>query len=238
MRLRHRPGADRDQRSGGRPRGTGLAELAGPGPAIELTDDPDLHLLVDGVRVDASEVRDCCHAFDIDAAGAALRIASRADAPAELGLSHEQRRLGVAVQRIVLRAPGLTIELDAASPSLRQGFHGYEADDGLRWTDGDAALPPALAAACAVRAGTHRAPPGRQHMLPPDHAGDPWGKARARRLSQLAKPARAPHEGAPRCLGQESDEHDSCGPARCPWCPRRLCRAATAQAARAAAQAT
>jgi len=128
---------------------TGLLQLAGPGPAIELTDDPDLHLLVDGVRVDASEVRDCCHAFDIDAAGAALRIASRADAPAELGLSHEQRRLGVAVQRIVLRAPGLTIELDAASPSLCQGFHGYEADDGLRWTDGDAALPPALAAACA-----------------------------------------------------------------------------------------
>jgi hypothetical protein len=34
--------------------------------------------------------------------------------------------------------------LDAADPALCDGFHDYEADNGFRWTDGDARLPAAL----------------------------------------------------------------------------------------------
>src|SRR5262249_46615170 len=77
-----------------------MLELAEPGPNIPLTDDPDLHLLVGDARLDPSAIEDRCYAFDLGPVGAALRIVSRAAAPAELGLTHEQRRLGVAVERI------------------------------------------------------------------------------------------------------------------------------------------
>jgi hypothetical protein len=126
-----------------------MLELAEPGPEFLLTDDPDLHLLVDGARVVPSTVDGRCYAFDLDAVGAALRIVSRAAPPAELGLTHEQRRLGVAVERIVLRQPGMTLDLHAGSPLLCDGFHMFEADDNLRWTDGDAVLPAAALAAFA-----------------------------------------------------------------------------------------
>jgi hypothetical protein len=34
--------------------------------------------------------------------------------------------------------------MEAADPALADGFHAFEPDNGLRWTDGDAALPTAL----------------------------------------------------------------------------------------------
>ncbi|MGA3401867.1 MAG: hypothetical protein ABSC95_21855, partial [Acetobacteraceae bacterium] len=34
--------------------------------------------------------------------------------------------------------------VEAADPVLAEGFHAYETDSGLRWTNGDAALPAAL----------------------------------------------------------------------------------------------
>ena len=51
--------------------------------------------------------------------------------------------LGVAVRRIRLWQ-GARVRVAAASdPALAYGFHGYEQDADLRWTDGDALLPPA-----------------------------------------------------------------------------------------------
>jgi hypothetical protein len=52
--------------------------------------------------------------------------------------------LGVAVQRIVVRAGSRVHVIEAADDRLVERFHGYEPTDGLRWTDGDAVLPAAL----------------------------------------------------------------------------------------------
>jgi len=73
-----------------------------------------------------------------------VRLASRAASPAELGLARDPRVLGVAVRQIRLwQAERLSL-LDAADPTLAEGFHGFEPDEDLRWTDGNALLPAAL----------------------------------------------------------------------------------------------
>ena len=73
-----------------------------------------------------------------------VRIASRAAAPAELGLARDPRVLGVALHQIMLRQQAGTRLIEAANGSLAEGFHGYEPDNLFRWTDGDALLPAAL----------------------------------------------------------------------------------------------
>ena len=118
-----------------------LLQRAGPPAPIELTEDPDVHLSVDGVRVVPSVVRDQVYGFEITAGSAAVRIASRSAVQSELGLNHDHRRLGVAVRRIVLRQHGLKLEVEADALPLQEGFHLYEADGGFRWTDGAALLP-------------------------------------------------------------------------------------------------
>jgi hypothetical protein len=121
-----------------------LLRRATPCAPIEMTGDPDLHLLVDGARVTPSMARDGIHAFEIMAGAADVRIGSRSAIPAELGLNHDQRRLGVAIRRIVLHQRGLTLEIDAASPAWEVGFRRYEAAGGFRWTDGAGLIPPRL----------------------------------------------------------------------------------------------
>jgi hypothetical protein len=73
-----------------------------------------------------------------------VHIVSRAAAPQELGLARDPRRLGVAVRRIMVRQGTKFRVAEAADPLLLEGFHAYEADNGFRWTDGEAALPQAL----------------------------------------------------------------------------------------------
>ncbi len=70
-----------------------------------------------------------------------VRICSRAAVPQELGLARDARSLGVAVRRIVLALPLWVREIDAGEDALADGFHAFEADNGIRWTDGDAAVP-------------------------------------------------------------------------------------------------
>jgi hypothetical protein len=52
--------------------------------------------------------------------------------------------LGVAVRQIRLWEGGRLRLLEAADAALETGFHGFEPDEGLRWTDGNALLPPAF----------------------------------------------------------------------------------------------
>jgi hypothetical protein len=118
---------------------------------LTLTDDPDLHLLADGVRLDAEAVAASVWRFRLSGPVSDLRIASRSAIPSMLGLGQDQRRLGVAVRRIVLSQPGLRVEVGWEAESLAAGFHGPEPVERHRWTDGEATLPPMLLA--PLRAG-------------------------------------------------------------------------------------
>src|SRR4029077_18504954 len=79
-----------------------LLERGGPRPSVPLTDDPDLHILVDGRRIDADRRSNLRYEFRLAARPTAVRIVSRAGAPQELGLSRDPRPLGVALRQIVV----------------------------------------------------------------------------------------------------------------------------------------
>jgi antigen 43 len=120
---------------------TALLKRAAPHRSLPLTDEPDLHLLVDGQRVDPAAKAGGASRFELRDTPESVRIVSRAAAPQELGLARDPRSLGVAVRRIVVRCGFRSIEMTAEDPLLTSGFHAYETDNAFRWTDGDAELP-------------------------------------------------------------------------------------------------
>jgi hypothetical protein len=123
-----------------------LLDRAGPRPGWPLTDDPDLCVLADGVRVNVTARSGTVWAFALPRRPAELRIASRSGSPQELGLARDPRVLGVALKQITLCQGTRSLVLDASDERLGQGFHEYEAELGLRWTDGDAVVPASVLA--------------------------------------------------------------------------------------------
>ena len=71
----------------------------------------------------------------------AVRIRSRAAEPQEIGLARDARTLGVAVRRIMVAQARWQRAIEAQAPSLTDGYHTYELEGRIRWTNGDAALP-------------------------------------------------------------------------------------------------
>jgi T5SS/PEP-CTERM-associated repeat protein len=128
-----------------------LLDACGPRPGVPLTDDPDLHLIVDEVRMDALAPVDGVYVFDLGSMPKKVRIVSRAAVPQELGVARDARCLGVAVRRIAVRRGSRFRVLLAGDASLVDGFHRFEADRGLRWTDGDAVVPAGLFAGFSGR---------------------------------------------------------------------------------------
>jgi hypothetical protein len=120
-----------------------LVERAG-GQHLATTKDPDLHLRVDGRRLHAASRGDGFYRFGLAARPADVRIVSRSGVPQELGIGRDPRRLGVAVQQIVVLKGRVVRTMEADDPSLVQGFHAFDAETGLRWTDGDARVPASL----------------------------------------------------------------------------------------------
>jgi hypothetical protein len=121
-----------------------LLDRAGPRPGMVITDEPDLHLLVDGQRIDGRPGPDGRHVFRLPRPTADARIVSRSGAPQELGIARDPRPLGIALRRIVL-CQGRTLRpIEADDPALVEGFHGFEPAEGHRWTDGEAPLPASL----------------------------------------------------------------------------------------------
>ncbi|HEY2617338.1 MAG TPA: Hint domain-containing protein [Acetobacteraceae bacterium] len=118
-----------------------LLERAGPLRGLPLTGNADLHLVVDGERVDAIERRDDMHVFRLNTRPHAVQIRSRAAVPQELGLARDARSLGVALRQIVLAQPRRRSTIDADAASLIDGYHAFEPDNGIRWTDGSATVP-------------------------------------------------------------------------------------------------
>jgi hypothetical protein len=121
-----------------------LLERAGPRPGVPLTHDPDLHLIVDGKRVDALESRDDGYVFRLAITPRSVRMCSRAAVPQELGVARDPRMLGVAVRRIVLAQAGRQRAVEACHDALTDGYHAYEPENGMRWTDGNAEVPTSL----------------------------------------------------------------------------------------------
>jgi T5SS/PEP-CTERM-associated repeat protein len=119
-----------------------LLDRCGARPGLPLTDDPDFCLMVDGMRVDASErTDDGVHVFAVPAAAAHMRLVSRSAVPQELGTARDPRCLGVAVRRVAVRQGTRFRVARAGDAMLAEGFHPFEAASGLRWTDGDAVVP-------------------------------------------------------------------------------------------------
>ncbi|WP_158927551.1 Hint domain-containing protein [Acidisphaera sp. S103] len=118
-----------------------LLDRAGPTELPSLTDDADLHLIVDGMRVDAREQTDGTHMFRLRSQPKSVIIGSRAAAPAELGFARDPRCLGAALRRVTIRQGAKFMLIDADDERLTDGFHDYEPAENIRWTNGYAALP-------------------------------------------------------------------------------------------------
>ena len=121
-----------------------LLERAGPRKAVPLTDEPDLHLVVGGERVDAIERREDTYVFRLTTKPRSVRLISRAAAPQELGLARDPRVLGVALRRLVLVQARRQQVIEADASTLADGFYPFEPEDGIRWTNGDATIPAEL----------------------------------------------------------------------------------------------
>jgi hypothetical protein len=108
---------------------------------LPTTEEPDLHLLADGKRIDGTwhGAREF-HAA-LPAGLRSLTIASRAAAQDELGYFRDPRRLGVAIASIVLWRGNTHCVIPANEPALRQGFHEYEPAEDCIWTNGEALVP-------------------------------------------------------------------------------------------------
>ncbi len=123
-----------------------LLNRAGPRQPVPMTDDADLHLVVDGVRLGASEIAGDSHVFFIPGTPATVEIASRDVVPVELGIARDSRALGVAVRKIELHRGWNYTSVAMDDPRLTDGFHDYEPEEGIRWTNGRATLSPEVLA--------------------------------------------------------------------------------------------
>ena len=118
-----------------------LLDRAGPRPGQPTTPDPDLHLVVDGHRVDAASRAGNRCLFRLTCRPTAVRIVSRVGVPQELGIARDPRALGVAVRAVAAWRGARVARLGAEDAALCDGYHAYETDNGFRWSDGDAAIP-------------------------------------------------------------------------------------------------
>ena len=118
-----------------------LLKRAGDGQRLPLTHEPDVHLLIDGQRVDAITHRPGRLVFRVVARPRIARLCSRAAVPQELGLARDPRLLGIAVRRMELVEVEHKWSISADDATLADGYHEFESDNGIRWTDGDAAIP-------------------------------------------------------------------------------------------------
>jgi hypothetical protein len=84
------------------------------------------------------------YVFALHALPEEVRIVSRAAAPDQLGVARDPRVLGIALRQLALRRRKQFRVIEAADRRLAEGFHAFEPQAGLRWTNGDAELPMAM----------------------------------------------------------------------------------------------
>ena len=121
-----------------------LLERAGGPVEVDTTDDPDLHLIVDGRRVNPVVADKRRYSFTLDRRPSSVLLRSRSVVPAALGRNREQRRLGVAITQIVLMKNGVATEIGYDSELFPEG--GHPAEPGFRWTNEELSFSPELLA--------------------------------------------------------------------------------------------
>jgi hypothetical protein len=119
-----------------------LFARAGGHLETNTTEDPDLHLLADGERLDPMMADDGVYSFAVARPPAAtLLLCSRSAVPSLLGLGRsDHRRLGAPIGRIILWHAGIPTSFDHDAPQFREGGC-HQAEDGYCWTDGEFQLP-------------------------------------------------------------------------------------------------
>jgi len=150
----------------------------------ETTSDPDVHLIVDGQRVNATSTGEQVYRFELPAAPATLVIGSRSVTPADMDAQAlDARRLGVSFTRMVLRSRGAQVEIGHDHPLLVEGFHAHE--ESHRWTNGAGAIPAQLLGALAgpVQVELHIAALATQYQKPFEAPARKAAKSSSRRRS-------------------------------------------------------
>jgi len=111
-------------------------------PEDAFSDTPDLHLIVDGVKIEANQVNEDGFSFLVPAGAKTMRLISHATPPLSIGESIDQRRLGFAVHELIYATLDGTSHYHVAPHSslLNEGFHEAEGEE-RRWTNGNALLP-------------------------------------------------------------------------------------------------
>ena len=111
------------------------------GHAIIAT--PDLQIAAGGGMLAPHLIAGPMHRFALPPGARELAIVSRSGVPALLSpTGQDHRRLGVAVERIILRCAGLRHAIGLDSIPANRGFHALERAGARawRWTDGEARL--------------------------------------------------------------------------------------------------
>jgi hypothetical protein len=126
------------------------------------TDDPALHLRIDDRVVQPSVVAGGIYRFALPVGAGVVGLVSRSGVPAEISATAcDHRRLGVMVERIILRGPGRRLEIPLATLATDSGFYRLEREGERRWrwTDGNArfAVPDGFRCDGAVVAELHLA---------------------------------------------------------------------------------
>jgi hypothetical protein len=115
-------------------------------PEACFTDDPDLHVVADGVRIDPERVDHRNWAFAIPAGVRDLRLASRASRPCAFGQNTDIRDLGFCIEQVSSEQATQTVVLKAHHVAFEIGVYGPESrgESRWRWTNGLCELPEML----------------------------------------------------------------------------------------------
>jgi autotransporter passenger strand-loop-strand repeat protein len=104
--------------------------------------DHDVHLVVDGVRIEPRQIGEARFAFTLPLDGTEATLVSRCFVPAQtVPFGRDVRSLGVCVMRLQIDGEDVSLDDDGA---FSDGWHALERDGGLttrRWTQGMARLP-------------------------------------------------------------------------------------------------
>jgi hypothetical protein len=127
------------------------AGLGAPVVAVTFTDDPALHIRVDGRSIQPVMVEHRRCLFVLPRRAGPVRLVSRTGYPTETRpWADDWRRLSVYVSRILWHGQDRPSDMPVDHPSLGDGWWAVECADlymrrwpyTRRWTDGDALLSP------------------------------------------------------------------------------------------------